>query len=145
MRRAYGALGISVPNDPMLPGVGRGVRLAGPPSAGPQGAMGQTGAAPSAPGAVRMLGQNASSTPNVNVLLGIPPDQQVGQQPQQNQQQQAQQPTSQSVTNMQKTLFGGHVAPSDPQSAGNVSFFMPRRKNRSTYLIFRSFWLLCSS
>jgi len=121
MRRAYGALGISVPNDPMLPGVGRGVRLAGPPTAGPQGAMGQTGAAPTAPGAARMLGQNASSTPNVNVLLGIPPDQQVNQQPQQNQQQ-SQQPSSAAVTNMQKALFGGHVAPSDPQSAGNVSF-----------------------
>jgi len=113
MRRAYGALGISVPTDPMLTGVGRGLRLAGPNAVGPQGVMGQAAVAPTGSGPVRMLNQNSIITPNnVTALLGIPPDQQVNQQT----------PTSAAVTNMQKTLFGGHAAPSDPQSAGNVSY-----------------------
>lgn len=118
MRRAYGALGISVPTDPMLTGVGRGLRLAGPNAVGPQGVMGQAAPATTGAGPARMLGQNSIITPNnVTALLGIPPDQQGNPQ-------QTQPPTRDAVTNMQKTLFGGHAAPSDPQSAGNVSLAM---------------------
>lgn len=118
MRRAYGALGIQCPTENLpgvMPGVGRGVRLAGP-SAGPQ-TLGQ--AAPPAQGPGRLLPPNQPA-PNVTLTLGVPPDQQAPQQPQQ-----GQQPTNTQVANMQNALFGGQPAPQDAQQAGNVSWFYP--------------------